>query len=139
MRREGGVAYFACRLNAEEREEKKAGLPRILRKPEASWSETPTPFCRSWKRSSVETFYRSRITGPKKRFTQGLLTPKDGPFPGIYVPLVSGPPTTTTTNTIKCLISWLCFELDQIRDHFSRPTWGVQRVKVASDLLYLKA
>ena len=31
-------------------------------------------------------------------------------------------------------ISLLCGDLEQIRDHFSQPTWGVPRVKVASDL-----
>ena len=32
-------------------------------------------------------------------------------------------------------ITFLCFEIEEIRDHFSQPTWGVPRVKVVSDLL----
>ena len=32
-------------------------------------------------------------------------------------------------------ISRLCFEIERIRENFSQPTWGVPRVKVASDLL----
>ena len=37
-------------------------------------------------------------------------------FPEIPSLCFWGPPTTTTTTTT--LISWLCLELEQIRDHF---------------------
>ena len=46
----------------------------------------------------------SRTKSLSFHILQGLSSIKDGPFPGIYVTLVSGPPTTTTTttSTIKC-------------------------------------
>ena len=49
---------------------------------------------------------------------QGLLTPKDGPFPGFSVTLSSGP-THHHHHTIR---TFLCFELEQIRGHFA--SWG---------------
>ena len=36
---------------------------------------------------------------------------------------------------LTIVISLLCFELEQFRDHFSQPTWGSSGTKVASDLL----
>ena len=75
-------------------------------------TRNPSAPANHWKEESLGLAFSRQIIC----IYQGLLTPKDGPFPGIYVTLVSGPPTTTTTTTItiKCLISQLCFELDQI-------------------------
>ena len=40
---------------------------------------------------------------------------------------------------VTVVISRLCFELEQIRDHFAQQIWGVLRTEVVRDLLEVRA